>query len=311
MTPMERIFFLYHLSEIDRITLNLIDLLADCHEGIALESSDAGKLASQAFFAVLDEAKPTLSPRFLPDFRVAYDLATVIAAELGLEVRGGSSPRPKRLPRPPKVFKKTGPLIHTGVPRKKPNKNADHQTIPRFEQLVDLGFLKKTDVDMQSATPAQRRWRYKPTVYCKLWRDAKHLSVSTNRNWFWAGFAKTVLNSILRENKQPGDARATDLIRFFSDAYEAVKRPIGHTPLESVALYGMLHAAVEGYVIEIEDFHRMMLTVKKDNLLPDHCFFASGNDIDSMFINCRRGYRERLLEVEAKLSQGARNECEN
>jgi hypothetical protein len=309
LSTLERIFFMFHLSEIDRPTLLLINLLAEKNENDVLESSDAGKLTCKALFSVLNEAKATLSPRFLPQFRVAHELASVIAQELGLKEylpdNSHGLPQVRRLPKPLKALKRGGTALQGGGMRKKPNKNADHQTIPRFEQLVDLGFLRKSGIEGEHAvTPPQKRWRYRPTHLCKLWRDAKQVSNDPARNWLWHGFAKTVVESITLDVKKQSPPTFSNLIDFFSDAYETVHRPIGHTPLESVALYGMLRAAGEGYAIEMADFHQFMLEIKKKNLLPDHAFFASGNDVDTMFINLRKGYRDKLLEIQPNISKG-------
>jgi len=308
ISPLERLFFLFHLTEIDRVTVALIDLLADLDESEVLESADAAQLTCKALFGVLEDARSSLSPRYLPEFRTAYDLAKTIARELEMPVPGGSGSLAlaRSLPRAPKVIRRTGGLVKSGSHRKKPNKNADHQTIPRFEQLVDLGFLQKPSSESKEPTrerPPQRRWRYQPTQTCRLWAAAKKEAPS-HGNWLWTGFAQTVVESLVPEQKPGARATMADAIRFFADAYDAVHRPVGHTPFDSVALHAMLRAAVEGYAIEIKTFHNLMLKVKKRNLLPDHVFFASGNDIDTMFINFRRGYRERLIKAETSLSEG-------
>ena len=72
---------------------------------------------------------------------------------------------------------------------------------------------------------------------------------------------------------------------------------IGHTPFDSVALRAMIDAAAEGKTIEIATYHKLALGLKTRNLLPEHAFYAAGNEVDKMFINFRPGYRERLIEV--------------
>lgn len=313
LTPIERLFFLYHIGEIDRVTFLLIDLLAERSGLTVLESSDAGRLTCRALFTVLNDARHDLSPRFVPQFRVAYDLAVVIARELGMKEylpEGGDvTLRTRKPPRPLKIVRRTGSALQSSGHRKKPNKNADHQTIPRFEQLVDLGFLeKKQGVGEEATTPPQKRWRYRPAELCKLWTAAKTASETPSVNWFWSSFARTAAQSFRFAATTATKAPPSEVVNFFADAYEATHRPIGHTPLESVALYAMLHAAAQGLIIEVADFHRMMLEIKRNSLLPDHAFFASGNDVDTMFINLRRGYREKLLEIAPKLLQGVQND---
>jgi hypothetical protein len=43
--------------------------------------------------------------------------------------------------------------------------------------------------------------------------------------------------------------------------------------------------------------HAGLLALKKHNLLSDRIFFASGNDLDRMFVLFKPGYEEGLLEV--------------
>jgi hypothetical protein len=309
ISPAEQLFFLYHLSEIDQVTVLLIDYLADKEEGEILESSDAARLTCRALVQVLNSAQPNLSPRSFPDFRVAYELARVIAQELGMmsELFPGeavSTPGIRRVPKPLRIGKRAAPSVQGSTSRRKPNKNADHQTIPRFEQLVDLGFLTKPHADAQSIQAPQRRWRYAPTEKCRLWKSAKSEARVKDGNWLWTGFAQTAVGSLTRHKRQTTLVSVSEVIRLFSDAYEAVRRPIGHTPLDSVALRGMLSAALEGYAVEMETFHGLMLAVKKRSLLPDHAFFASGNELDTMFINLRPGFREKLEENKEQLVLG-------
>ncbi|HZP62576.1 MAG TPA: hypothetical protein VFB28_04100 [Terriglobales bacterium] len=108
----------------------------------------------------------------------------------------------------------------------------------------------------------------------------------------------------MRDKQRTVPATANEVIQFFSNAYDAVRRPIGHTPLDSVALRGMVDAALEGYVVEMATFHNLMLEIKRRNLLPEHAFFASGNELNTMFINLRPGFREKLQQCEAQLGLG-------
>ena len=49
------------------------------------------------------------------------------------------------------------------------------------------------------------------------------------------------------------------LARYLWRAYQAVLRPVGHTPFDSVALYAMVLSSAEGVALEMADFHEMML----------------------------------------------------
>jgi hypothetical protein len=72
---------------------------------------------------------------------------------------------------------------------------------------------------------------------------------------------------------------------------------MGHTPFDSVALIAMLDAAADGTVIEMVEFHDLVLRIKQASALPEHAFFASGNDLDRMFIQLKPGFHERVLAL--------------
>jgi hypothetical protein len=59
----------------------------------------------------------------------------------------------------------------------------------------------------------------------------------------------------------------------------------------------MILAASQGQVFEMATLHAGLLALKQRNLLADHVFFASGNDLDRMFVLFKPGYEERLLDV--------------
>jgi hypothetical protein len=43
------------------------------------------------------------------------------------------------------------------------------------------------------------------------------------------------------------------------------------------------------------------LAIKQSSAMPEHAFFASGNDLDKMFIHLKDGFTEKLAEVGAAL----------
>lgn len=142
----ERAFFLFHLIEIDEVMLELIGDLAPM-TGDTLESHDAAKVTCSALIRVLTRAKSTVQPRDILAFRTACELTGTIAEELDMagqvtDLVGGLRRRAPKV----RPTAKRG-LTGGGTPRalRRTTKNSDHQTIPRFEQLVDLGFLKKPD----------------------------------------------------------------------------------------------------------------------------------------------------------------------
>jgi hypothetical protein len=296
LTRKEQLFFLYHLIDIDRVTLRLIEYLAMEEPGAALESSHVAKLTCRALFGVLEDAKQKLSPAQVPQFRVAYELAKAIAQELEMGEFLPNNSQPiagvRRLPKPPKIVKRATATLQMSSTKRRPSKNADHQTIPRCEQLVDLGFLAKPHEE--GSTPPQRRWQYTPTELCRRWA-AVFRDCPTGQNFLWDGFATAAISSL--GSRGIAATAPDEIVRFFSDAYDAVRRPIGHTPFDSVALRAMLDAAASGTAIEVSTFHKLVLALKTKNLLPEHAFFAAGNEVDKMFINLRPGYREKLLEI--------------
>src|SRR5262249_38492652 len=137
LTGPERLFFLYHLCEIDQVTAETVSALGGREPGSELQTHEAEEITCRSLFAVLDRARPRVLPRDLPAFRTTWELACTIARELALE-----DLVQKCGPGAPRVPKPRSPLAGSPSSRRT-TKNADHQTIPRFEQLIDLGFVEK------------------------------------------------------------------------------------------------------------------------------------------------------------------------
>ena len=68
-----------------------------------------------------------------------------------------------------------------------------------------------------------------------------------------------------------------------------------------MALLAMILAAADGYVLEMATLHDIALSIKKRSLLPDFAYFASGNDLDRMFVHFRPGFEQKLVEVYGRL----------
>jgi hypothetical protein len=304
----ERLFFLYHLVEIDRVTVEIIDLLSDVKPGAVLESSDAARIACRALFRVLDRAQDDIEPRDIPAYRTARELACTIADELDLtEFKADCEAHARRrIPKPMKLSARRSAFLD-GSGAKKPRKttkNADHQTIPRFEQLVDLGFLHKISNDPDAGEAAllegRRRWRYTPTEACHRWAKAARESNQVRSPFHWHRFAKMAVSAFGREGglqNREATSSAGELADYLWIAYQRVHRVMGHTPFDSVALHAMINAAADGVIAEMADFHALMLAIKRQGALPDHAFFASGNDLDKMFIQLKSGFREQVRAV--------------
>lgn len=304
MTTAEKLFFLYHLGEIDETTIDLIDGLALRHEQSALEAAEASRLLCEAMFALLSRSEQNLLPRETPQFRTALDLACVIADELGVKDFAQICGANRSLRKIGKAGVKRSGLSRLGEHTRRTTKSADHQTIPRFEQLTDLGFVRKNDPEIADVFSARKRWRYIPTDASRQWRSAHAANLEQKRNFWWYGFAKTAVRTFAlgsSENEAGNDVIA----RYLWRAYEKIRRPMGHTPFDSVALLAMIYAAIDGIAIEISAFHRLMLAIKQGQFLPDHAFFASGNEIDKMFILLKPGFTEALAPVLGALGEGS------
>jgi hypothetical protein len=315
LNEMEKLFFLYHLIEIDAVTLEIIESLGELESDTILESNDSAQITCRAIFKVLDETKDMIDPREAPAYRTASELACAIAAELGLEdleAKCKDTVR-RRAPKPVKPSARRSAFI-TGKERgaaRKTTKNADHQTIPRFEQLVDLGFLTKPRLsggqDQSSELAVRRRWRYAPTAACRGWRAGKPTQRGKKEPFQWCGFAKTAVAAFHTDALQDKSSRQVDRLvtaKYLWNAYEKVRRPIGHTPLDSVALVAMITAATDGIALEMTDFHQLMISIKNRSLLPEHVFFASGNDLDKMFIQIKPGFVEQFRTLDGGRDEG-------
>jgi hypothetical protein len=289
----ERLFFLYHLAELDGVIFELINDLGGLPDGTVLESNAAAHMTCSALMRVLSRAVNDVQPRDVLKFRVACTLAYTIADELGMsdEARKLIGPLPRKGPKPLKIGAQRG-----RAPRKT-TKNADHQTIPRFEQLVDLGFLEKPDYAASTEAErraARQRWRYRPTEACRRWHRAmQKTEMDTQVPFRWRGFASACFEAFeipLRRNAAGERAIAEYVWR----AYSQIHRRAGVNPLDSVALFAMLSAAIDGVRLEMAEVHDLMLRIKRDDALPDYVSFASGNELDRMFIHIKPGFLEHL-----------------
>lgn len=306
LTDSERLFFLYHLAEVDQVTRDLISQLADVEQGKVLEASEAGKLTCKTLFGVLGRVQAHLLPRDLPAYRVARELATVIATELRLDDLlaefGASSVR--RVPRPPRIPARGG--VRGSSKREHTTKSSDHQAIPRFEQLTDLGFLAKPDSPrgepLKSGEAPKKRWKYQATVLCKRWREGLFPVNQGAGPWEWNGFARTAIHIVKSTNVGQGRSISHELVvRYLWESYQSIRRPMGHTPFDSVALLAMIRAVADGIPIEMSQFHQVMLAIKQNSLLPEYAFFASGNDLDKMFVLLKPGFEEKAQTIASAL----------
>jgi hypothetical protein len=301
LSPRERLFFLFHLSEVDHLTLELLDELCGKSDTKVIETSSAAEMTCRALFRVVNRVADRVSSADLPALRRARELASIMALELRLddESMKGQSPR-VRVPRPKKVLSYTAPWAHRHSVRRT-TKNADHQTIPRFEQLVDLGLLRKPcseTMDSHAMWECRRHWRYERLPSCDAWVFERLRTLEGHGPWEWRGFAAAALASDIAGVRPSEGQPSSDVVAsFLWTGYQKVRRQIGHTPFHSIALVAMIEAAVHGHAIEMRKFHELLMALKRQALLQDYVFFASGNEIDRMFVVIREGFVDHVRRL--------------
>src|SRR5262249_12921969 len=139
--------------------------------------------------------------------------------------------------------------------------------------------VKPDDVESTERRSARERWRYMPTDTCRRWFRALQDERSGSTAFLWEGFARACLIAFdIRPYGGDGTPDTAKISEYAWRAYQHIHRRAGPNPLDSVALYAMILAVTEGVRIEMAEFHRLLLDIKQQNLLPDHAFFASGND---------------------------------
>lgn len=306
----ERLFFLYHALEHDLVTVQLIEELAARPPDDVIETRLASQMTCGAIFKMLDASERLSDADSIREHRTALELVLTMADEVGAPVpahwaRHASHARSLREMKV--ALRKPG----RGTPLRKTTKNADHQAIPRFEQLVDLGFLIKPGAD---ATPpsvslaARRRWRYVPTEACRRWsralksRGLSQDTVGGARQAVFAGLAVEAFVPVSTRNEGSTPSLEETARRVWS-AYVAVGRSVGFSPVDSVALRAMLDAAADGVILEMRSVHRLLLVIKKRGLLSDDVQFAAGTALETMFVRIKPPFVERFGTVASQITE--------
>ena len=310
LTLKEKLFFLYHLAEIDGVIVELLCQLGelDLAPGTVLESSDAARMTCTALLRVLKGMQGKVPPSEVLRFRTACALAATIADELDMADEAvdlvGSARR--KMPKIIKPRARRAAAVGGHARPRKTTKNADHQTIPRFEQLVDLGFLTKPVAGGSEADKfgARKRWQYIPTEICRRWASAVRGKRHEGAPFLWHSFATACISAYqITFSAEPEPTRNKLVANYIWKAYEHIHRRIGANPLDSVALFATLSAASDGVAIEMSEIHRFMLFIKQHGLLPGHVFFSSGNNLDQMFIQLKPGFVEQVTNSEPPFAQ--------
>jgi hypothetical protein len=282
----ERAFLCYHLGESDELLWQLAFDAGDYPVGHVLEARDTYQLTLAGMRKVLDRAGDRIPLPELPRLRTARDLAGTIAAEIdpnGTEVPVSR----KRIP--PKRRPGRGQVEG----KRKTCKNADHQAIPRFEQLVDLGLMSKHIVPGLTGAAARKSraaWRYEVTHALPALRGVLGEHGLDNPNWIWSKFSAAFAGAAHGGAISPRQATVIESLTLFVEAYDRIHRPVGHTPFEPVALLAAAVGMERGLIVEIKAIHEVMLTLKSSSSLNDHIAFAAGNDVDRMFVMVKKGF---------------------
>jgi hypothetical protein len=283
LTAAERAFFLYHLGEVDAPLWYIAFTIGSMPRGAVIGPGRAREIARDQLRELTHRSESAVTLSDLPKFRTARMLLAEIETELD-----PATPAARGQPR--------RASIRSSGAKRKTTKHADHEAIPRFEQLVDLGFLTKNvaaDATGEKLEQARNAWTFTTTdVAVKFNRAFGESKPQTNRTWHRERFAQVVSDAGIfpaRDSRVATDAEAFDL---FANVYERFSRRVGHTPFESLAILTMLRALEHGLRVEVAHLHRMMVGLKRDGGLSGRIFFAAGNSVDRMFVLLKTGARE-------------------
>lgn len=285
LTILEKLYLLYRHFELDDPLYFLITRLAKEQSNSVVSGIDADKITCLAlydtskFYGAMQSSRTLLQAKSLKDLIVKMATELRIENEIPLKI----SLRPKPL----------SPLkLKSKQKDKKRTKAADHEAIPRFEMLTDLGLLEKRVPEGANSEKARKSWAYWTTPL--LSEFASRLPGEFRSNFYWSTFSEAahVFSGGLQTISLKNDYVA--IASRVYDAYLSVKRPFGHTPLESIALVAMIQASARSEIIELDDIHRLFLDLKRKGNLPNIVRFAAGNDLDRMFVDIGATFVEEV-----------------
>jgi hypothetical protein len=287
--PIERVFLLYHLGEKDEVLWRVAVAAGLYGAGSTVDTATAHRFTAEAMKVLVARVQDTAPISEYARLRPLRDLAKVIEAEaFGQPTTARpQQPGPKK---PTRLQSRTA--RHT-------TKNADHQAIPRCEMLVDLGILtKKVDRSLVGAAlwKAKKSWRFDVTDAGAAFARAVDSATTTGpvAPWQWQAFARASAAAEFVGNAR--DVPLCDVLDLLFEAYRRISRPMGHTPLESVAVLTMLLALAQGKIVEIDTIHRLFLELKASGALQQHLFFAGRNELDRMFVVLRPTAQAPMME---------------
>jgi hypothetical protein len=296
LSLVERIFFWYTLLERDALWPFLIRRISEIPDGKPISGRDADVLTTQALQDLLRAPRAGLSGSEMLLLRRLRELEAHMAASLGL--KDAEAYR--------RAVASRGPIrtgLHLRTAQAQPQRNtADDQAIPRFENLVDVGLLTKESADERTSPKTEEswlrrlEWRYFAGSGLRDWREAVGEASGYDRQFLWSRFARCAAPAF---NLQPAahitvDDGATRILELVREAFSAVRRPVGHTPFESVALIAMIRGLERGVECEMATIHELFIRYKTRGLFSEHLKFASGNELDRMFIDIRPDFFEAV-----------------
>ena len=282
----ERAFLCYHLGESDELLWQIAFDAGQYPVGHIFEARDTYQLTLSGLRRVLERAGDRIPLPELPRLRTARELAATIAAEIDPD---GAEVPISRKRFPPK--RRLGEEQSDG--KRKTCKNADHQAIPRFEQLVDLGLMSKhiaPGLVGPAARKARAAWRYEVTTALPALRGVIGEHGLDTPNWMWTKFSDAFVAAAHGGAVSPRHATVIESLALFVEAYDRIRRPVGHTPFEPVALLAATVGMERGLIVEIKPIHDVMLALKSSSSLNDQIAFAAGNDVDRMFVLMKKGF---------------------
>lgn len=290
LSTAEKLYFLYVHFELDSCLYFLIKRIAELPSDQMIRGMQANRttcLALYDLFTLMSESRN--SSKVLLTQKNLRELIGRMVVELDLSVDIPIAPVVK--PRPATSFKQKPEQRD-----KKRTKTSDQEAIPRFELLVDLGLLtKKVTTEDTDEEKARKSWKYWPMA--TLEGLSSKLPKSFDPHLCWNQFAQSacglVSSKAVRLNPS-NDAAAIARRAYW--AYTKVKRPFGHTPVESVGIMTMISSLTESEIIEVKDVHALFLGFKRHDLFSDTVHYAAGNDLEKMFIDIKPNF---MAEVES------------
>lgn len=290
LSAAEKLYFLYLHFELDSCLYFLIKRIAELPSDQLVRGMEANRTTCFALydlFSLMSESRN--SSKVLLAQKNLRELIGRMVAELDLSVDIPIAPVVK--PRPATSFKRKPEQRD-----KKRTKTSDQEAIPRFELLVDLGLLtKKVTAEDSDEEKARKSWKYWPTA--TLAGLSSKLPKSFDPHLCWNHFAQSASDLVCSKAvKFDPSNNAPAIARRAYWAYTKVKRPFGHTPIESVGIITMISALTDSEIIEVKDVHALFLDFKREDLFSDTVHYAAGNDLEKMFIDIKPNF---IAEVES------------